>query len=299
MQIVDPHHHLWDLSALRYPWLQGAVSEAPFGDTGELRRNYLVNDYLADTASWELVRSVHLQAECDHADSVAETRWLQSVADHPDSCGFPHAIVAFADLSADAAAVDALLAAHRQFRNLRGIRQILSHHHDPRLAQAPRNYLEDARWCENFRLLERHGLSFDAQLYYQQMPLAAGLARRYGGTTIIINHTGTPAEKDQAGRAGWRAGMRALAACDNVAVKISGLGMFDPHWTVDSIRPFVLETIEMFGVGRCMFASNFPVDRLFGSFDRLFGTFAGITASFSGAEQRALFHDNAVRIYRL
>lgn len=93
--------------------------------------------------------------------------------------------------------------------------------------------------------------------------------------------------------------MRALAACPNVAVKISGLGMVDHRWTVDSIRPFVLETIDMFGTGRCLFASNFPVDRLFSDYARLWRAYDALTADLSAAERTALFHDNAVRVYRL
>ena len=93
--------------------------------------------------------------------------------------------------------------------------------------------------------------------------------------------------------------MRALAACPNVAVKISGLGMVDHHWTVESIRPFVLETIDLFGTARCLFASNFPVDKLFSDYASAWRAFDSITADFSASERTALFHDNAVRLYRL
>ena len=108
-----------------------------------------------------------------------------------------------------------------------------------------------------------------------------------------------PAERDDASLAGWRDGMRALSRCDNVAVKISGLGMCDPAWTVESIRPFVLETIELFTTERCMFASNFPVDKLFSDYDRLFEAFKTLTSELSADEQARLFHDNAARYYRL
>jgi predicted TIM-barrel fold metal-dependent hydrolase len=93
--------------------------------------------------------------------------------------------------------------------------------------------------------------------------------------------------------------MTSLASADNVFCKISGLGMGDWKWTEDSIRPFVLHAIEAFGVNRCMFASNFPVDRLFSSYDAVFDAFKAITRDFSADERRALFHDNAERVYRL
>jgi predicted TIM-barrel fold metal-dependent hydrolase len=104
----------------------------------------------------------------------------------------------------------------------------------------------------------------------------------------------TPAEIE-----GWKRGMTSLASADNVFCKISGLGMGDWKWTEDSIRPFVLHAIEAFGVNRCMFASNFPVDRLFSSYDAVFDAFKAITRDFSADERRALFHDNAERVYRL
>jgi predicted TIM-barrel fold metal-dependent hydrolase len=90
-----------------------------------------------------------------------------------------------------------------------------------------------------------------------------------------------------------------LATLPNVVVKISGLGTVDWHWTIDSIRPFVAQTIEAFGVSRCMFASNFPVDKLYSDFDTLYGAFRKITESFNADERRMLFHDNAARYYRL
>jgi predicted TIM-barrel fold metal-dependent hydrolase len=104
----------------------------------------------------------------------------------------------------------------------------------------------------------------------------------------------TPAEID-----GWKKGMKLLASASNVSCKISGLGMADWKWTVDSIRPFVLDAIDAFGVERCMFASNFPVDKLFSSYDAVFDAFKAMTNDFSDSERRALFHDNAERVYRL
>lgn len=297
MKIIDAHHHLWNLDELRYPWLEEEKAEAFFGSYERIRRNYLLSDYLADCANRDVVKSVHLQAEHDPSAPVKETEWLQSVADAPDSGGFPHAIVAFADLSEPG--VEAVLEAHCAYPNVRGIRQILNYHEDERYTYTPRNLLDDERWREQFGLLDKYGLSFDMQLYHRQMPQGAKLARTHPDTRIIVNHTGMPLERDEEGLAGWRRGMEMLAACDNVAVKISGLGMCDPDWTVESLRPFVLRTIDTFGVERCLFASNFPVDKVFSDYDTLFDAFDEITAGFSGSERAALFHDNAARFYRL
>jgi predicted TIM-barrel fold metal-dependent hydrolase len=294
MAIIDPHHHLWDLKKIHYPWLEEEDKTTFFGSYEPLAKNYTVDDYLADTRNQELEQSVHLQAECDPDDPVAETRWLAGLA---DQCGFPSAIVAYADFSRED--IQLVLEQHCAFDRVRGIRQILNYHHDPALTYTGHNLLQDENWCRNFSLLSRYNLSFELQLYYQQMKQAAALAAGNDNIQFILNHAGMPVERDEAGIAGWRAGMRTLAACDNVVVKISGLGMTDPQWTTESIRPFVLQTIDLFGVGRCMFASNFPVDSLFSDYDTLYAAYRTITTDFSTAEQALLFHNNAARYYRL
>jgi predicted TIM-barrel fold metal-dependent hydrolase len=108
-----------------------------------------------------------------------------------------------------------------------------------------------------------------------------------------------PVDRDEDGIQRWQRGMRKLAAAPNVVAKISGLGTVDWNWTVKSIRPFVLQTIEAFGIPKCMFASNFPVDKLYSDFDTLYAAFREITNDFNVDERRMLFHDNAARYYRL
>jgi len=294
MSIIDPHHHLWNLQQVRYPWLEEEDKTNFFGDYSPLARNYLLDDYIADTRNQGLVKSVHLQAEADHNDPLAETRWLSDLAGQQD---IPTAIVAYADLSDSN--IESILEQQSEFERVRGIRQILNYHENPLLSFTDRNFLDDDGWRSNFGLLSRFNFSFDLQLYYQQMAQAARLATRYDDTLIILNHTGMPVERDKYAIEGWRTGMKALAACPNIKAKISGLGMTDPQWSIESIRPFVLETIDLFGVGRCMFASNFPVDSLFSSYDRLFEAFRTIVSDFSITEQNRLFHDNAERYYRL
>lgn len=297
MKIVDAHHHLWDLRQLHYPWLADDKQQALFGSYDRIRKSYLIDDYLQESRKYEVVKSVHLEADHDPRHPVAETRWVQEVADATGSQGLPQAIVAHADFTRED--VEETLAAHCEYRNVRGIRQMLNYHSDPQFTYTPRDMLADAGWRRRFSALKRFGLSFDLQIYYQQMNAAAELARENGNIQIILDHTGMPVERDDAGIAGWRQGMTLLAACPNVAVKISGLGMCDPNWTTDSLRPFVLETIELFGVDRCMFASNFPVDSLFSDFDTLFDAFSHITRDFSESARARLFRANAERIYRI
>jgi predicted TIM-barrel fold metal-dependent hydrolase len=294
--IIDPHHHLWDLGRNKYPWLQ----ERPLrprveGDVSPIARDYLLEDYRADTRNQNVVKSVAVESGWDPSDPVGEAAWLQGLA---DKHGFPHGIVARATL--DAPDVERVLEAHAAYQNVRGIRHIVNWHPDPVKTYVDRpDLIRTAEWRRGFSLLRRFGFSFDLQLYPAQMADAAALAHEFPDVPIILNHAGMPVDRDGQGLDLWRRGMRELAAAPNVAVKISGLGVVDRQWTVKSIRPFVLQTIEAFGVSRCMFASNFPVDKLWSDFDALYAAFREVTEPFSAAERRQLFHDNAARYYRL
>ena len=159
--------------------------------------------------------------------------------------------------------------------------------------------MRDAGWRRGFALLEKYGLSFDLQLYDHQMADAAELAAAFPETPIILNHTGMPIGRDAETLALWRENMSRLAAQRNVAVKISGLGMLDHRWTVESLGGIVMDTIEIFGPDRCMFASNFPVDSLYSSYETLYEAFKTIVSGLSPDVQQKLFFDNACRIYRL
>ena len=296
LPIVDAHQHFWDLELNYLPWLCDEKA-IPFryGDYRALRRNYLPRDYLRDAAGHHVVRTVYVETEWDPRDFVGETRWLQEII---AASGFPHAIVAGARL--DNPDVEAVLAGHAAFPEVRGIR------HKPRAAPSPADVrpgapgsMGDPAWRRGYALLEKYRLSFDLQVYWHQMADAADLARACPGVPMMLNHAGLPHRRDAGYVASWRSGMRTLAKMPNVAAKISGLGMFDHDWTVESLRPLVLDTIEIFGPGRCMFASNFPVDRLSSDYDAIWEAFDRITADFSETERRALFHDNAVRLYRL
>jgi len=297
LRFIDPHHHLWDLGKNRYPWLADVNHDRGWGDWSALRQNYLVEDFLQDARPHTLLKSVHVQANFDPRNPVGETAWLDSVAAAAGSRGFPQGIVAFVDLSRNDA--EAVIEAHKVSPRLRGIRQVLNRHPDPRLNRAPVDFLANPTWQANFSLLRKHDLSFDAQIYYQQMPSLAALARRHPDTQFVLDHFGMPAERDAAGLEGWRAGMRGLAQAPNIAVKLSGFGMVDLHWTVDSIRPFVRETIALFGSNRCMFASNFPVDKLMRDYDRLWQAYAATVVDLSPEEQQQLFIGTAERIYRI
>ena len=294
--LVDAHHHFWDLERNYLPWLR---DEPPipfrYGDYSALRRNYLPADYAWDTAGFTIEGSVYVEAEWDRSDPVAETRWVQALA---DQVGLPSAIVAHAAL--DRPDVAEVLAAHATFPLVRGIR------HKPAAAGSPDavergapGSMGDPAWRQGYALLERHVLSFDLQTPWWHLVEAAELATAFPGTQIILNHTGLPADRSAAGLDGWRRAMATLAECPNVAVKISGIGLPGRPWTVADNGPIVRTVINLFGVDRAMFASNYPVDGLVASFATIFDGFLEITADLPLADREKLFAANARSFYRL
>lgn len=294
--IIDAHQHFWDLERNYLPWLRDDPP-IPFryGDYSALKRNYMPDDYRRDAQRYRIAGTVFVETEWNPNDPLGETRWVHEL--HARA-GLPSAMVAQAWL--DRGDVETLLAAQSGFPLVRGIR------HKPRAAARPDlvergapGSLGDPAWRRGFALLERFGLSFDLQTPWWHLPEAAELAAAHPGIQVILNHTGLPADRSPEGLAGWRRAMAVLAEMPNVAVKISGLGVPGRPWTVEANRRIVLDTIELFGPERCMFASNFPVDGLVASFATIWDGFLAITAGLDAAARRRLFADNARRIYRL
>ena len=297
--IVDAHHHLWDLNNehTKYSWLMVTEGEAFFGDYGAIRKSYLLEDYIKDAQNQNLIKSVHVQAEHDDDKPINETAWLQSLADNHSS-KLPNAIVAFADFSKDN--IVEILDGHQEYKNTRGIRQILSFNkEEPKYSHASEDFMKNTTWVENFKNIRNRNLSFDIQIYKHQMKDASDLANKYDDVLFILNHTGEPCYQTEEYIQSWEENMKKLAKCENVAAKISGLGMFDPQWTIDSTRIFVEKTIQIFGIDRCMFASNFPVDKIFNTFDNYWESFKEITKNYSENDKKLLFSSNAEKFYRI
>ncbi len=294
MKIVDPHVHIWDLTTGLYPRLE-KPSTGFIGNNASIARSYLLDELLAEGGTdFDIVKIVHIEAI--PTDPIAESSWLQALADGA-GMGLPQALVANVDLSANNAAEK--LEVQSSFANLRGIRQILNRHPVALYNYVDKDYMADPVWCRNLALLRKNDLSFDMQLYPHQMNEACAVIVDSPDQMFVLNHGGMFADRNLAGWVQWRDGIRALARFENVTVKISGLGMFDHAWTVESFRPYVLELIDAFGVMRCMFASNFPVDKLFGTYGDLWRAYLKIVSDASDDEKRALFRENAERIYRI
>ena len=305
-RFVDAHLHLWKLDHLSYPWLTPPFSDdGPNGSVAAIAHDYGPGDYFRDAAGYNVVKAVHIDAGADPTDAVAETRWLQGLAGEGwagAGPGFPQAIVAFAALNAPD--VEDVLARHVESPNVRGIRHIVNWHPDPKKTYTARNLLDDDAFARGYALLARYRLSFDLQIYPNQMEQAFRLASAHPDVPVILNHCGMPVDRDAAGIAAWKSGMRLLATLPHVATKISGLGFIDRQWTEDAqktanMRSVVLETIDIFGTDRSLFASDFPTDKLFNAYGRQLDVYDAVTSEFSAAERDALFAANAERIYRI
>ena len=284
MRIADAHQHFWDPRVNYHPWLCDEP-QVPFryGDYSALRRPYLPADYLADAGQHAVVKTVYVETEWDPSDPLGETAWVERLR---RETGFPTVMVAQARLDRDDAA--SVLERQAAISFVHGIR------HKP----AP-GAMRDLRWRAGYARLARLGLRFDLQVAWTELADAAALCVAFPDTQLVLNHAGLPADRSAAGIAGWKRALCLLAQCPNAAIKISGIGVPGTRWTPECNREVVLSAIEIFGVRRAMFASNFPVDRLCASFDEIYSGFREIVKDFSALEQRALFHDNAVRIYAM
>lgn len=291
-KIVDAHHHFWDLSNY-YPWLSDRQN--PGMDIRPFARDFLVDHYLAEAAPIEVRKSVHVQAGWNPADPAGETDWLTRLA---AETGFPHAIVAHADLAADD--VERVLEQHARSPLLRGVRMLLTWHPDPDLRRASRaDYLTDRRWLRGLSAMAALGLSFDMQLFPAQMRDAADVAGRYSRMRFIVDHLGLPVDQSEEGRRAWETGMRGLADSPNVAVKLSGFSHFLKAWSRASAKPFVDFALSTFGPERCLFGSNYPVERPLVAFPTLVEDLAAIVADHGAEAVERVFATNAVEWYRL
>ncbi len=292
--IIDAHHHLWDLAACHYPWLMASGVVRFFGDPTPIQKNYLVEDLRRDAANYDLQSSVHIQVGVAPGEELRETEWLQQVG---DAQGLPGAIVAFAAL--DDPSAPRLFEMHAKNARVRGMRQIVGRSEEEDAVTGSRRLLDNPLWAENLAVLGDMGMSFDLQLTPGQVPRVAEILAAVPKTPVALCHCGSPWDQTDGGLAAWEQGIELLASLPNVSCKISGLGMFDHAWTVDSIRPVVEACIEHFGTSRAMLGSNFPVDRLHASYNRIWTAFEVITAGLSEQDQARLFAGTAKEFYRI
>lgn len=286
LAFVDTHFHLHDMKhpSLRYGWLEADAVHGFLPDTDPLKaQRYRIKDYIAEIRFANVPKAIHVQAAVNTPDPVAETEWLQAFA---DATGYPHGIVAECHLARpDAAAV---LDRHLTFANVRGIRNF-----------GDGDYLMDAAWRQGFAELGPRNLVACIDTRVERAGKILDLAKTFPQTILCIDHCAIPMERDAASFTAWRKAMDVMAGADNVVMKVSGLGMCDPLWTVASIRPYVLGSIEAFGVDRIVMGTNWPVDRMFSSYPDVVNAYAEIISGLPHGDQVKLFSANAERIFRI
>jgi len=277
MQIVDTHQHLWDLDLFQYSWLNSVPS---------LNHSFRMADYLRATEGLNVPKSVHLEADVDEAFMLAETLHLLTLSEQPGNplaaivaCGRPE--------SKDFQAYLKKLVGHPK---LKGIRRVLH--------TEPDHLGREATFVENVASLADYGLSFDICVLARQLPVAINLVSHCPRVTFILDHCGVPQVKEKV-LDPWRSHIAELAKFQNVFCKISGIVAYaDPqNWTADDLRPYVDHVIRCFGWDRVLFGSDWPVCTLSATFRQWVDALRLITQEAGEANQRKLFHDNAIRVY--
>lgn len=294
--VIDPHHHLWDYGMGKHRWLMPSEDAVEaLGGLESLRRDYLVADYLRDSAGHNVVGTVHIEALWQEDDALGETSWLEGL---DKSQGVALRYVARAPLGAQQARD--VIARQAAVKRVVGIRGILSHHpNEPQKSFIKRPDLGyDKDWRRDVGYVGDAGLHLELMAYPYQAQAVFELAHAFPKLQIIVNHCASPIDRDEAGMARWRDGLTLLASRPNIALKISNPGAYDPQWTPESIQAVVHDCLNAFGVGRSMFGTDFPVAALQMSFDEIYTNFKQAVAHLPQGDQRALFHDNAARFYK-
>jgi predicted TIM-barrel fold metal-dependent hydrolase len=279
MKIVDTHQHLWDKDLFHYAWLEPLPA---------LDRSFRPGDYREASRGIEIDRTVFVECDIDEAQVMDEALHVLKLAGDP--ANRIAGIVASGRPEKDG--FEAHLEKLAKHPKVKGVRRILH--------TGPDEVGMAAKFVENVARLEKYGLSFDICVLARQLPVAINLAQKCPRVSFILDHCGVPEVKDQH-LDPWRERIRALSTFPNVSCKISGLVAYaDPaNWAPDDLRPFVDHAIESFGWDRVMFGSDWPVCNLTASYVRWAETLQSLTQSAGDANQRKLFRENAIRVYRL
>ncbi|WMS43060.1 amidohydrolase family protein [Acuticoccus sp. MNP-M23] len=291
--IVDAHHHIWRRADL--PWLLGPTQPRIFGPYDAIKRDYLIDEYREDVAGSGVAKSVYVQANWAPNWFADEARWVADVA---AETGWPHAIVAFCDITQDDARADLDTLAGNTL--VRGIRHQMHHHHNPlyRFASGP-DVVGSAAVIRNVQRLADYAMVFELQIFAGQVDAALRLVDECPDVIFVLQHAGMPEDLTDEGKADWREAIGRLAKAPNVLCKLSGFGTFIHANDPAHIAWTVAESLEMFGATRCLYGSNFPIEKLWTSYDALIGAVKDALADAPDETVRAVFHDTAAKVYRL
>lgn len=291
--MIDAHHHIWRQKDL--PWLLGPEQPRIFGPYKPIKRDYLLAEYAADTAGTGITKSVYVQANWAPNWAKDEVAWVQSAAEEG---GMIAGVVGYADMTVDD--VQPALDRLKPYNLMRGIRHQFHWHQNPlyRFARDP-DLCRNPTVQRNVARLADYGWTFDLQVFPSQMEGAAELARACREVTFILQHAGMKEDTSPHGHKLWLDGMKRLADCPNVVSKLSAFGTFIHRNDRNFIAEMVSGTVAIFGAERCMYGSNFPIEKLWTNYTALYHAFQDATSNLSKAKQKAIFNDTAARVYRL
>jgi predicted TIM-barrel fold metal-dependent hydrolase len=291
--IIDAHHHIWRRAD--QPWLMGPTVPRIFGAYESIKRDYPAEEFIADLKDTGVVKSVYVQTNWASARAIEEVEWVQSEAERT---GWPHAIVGFVDMQAENAAD--VMKAQSRFSLMRGVRQQLHWHENELYRFAPRpDTMNTIAFRKNVARLQDYGWTFDLQVFAPQMADGAAMAAAFPNITFILVHAGMLEDLSARGRSAWREGMKQLADQPNVYAKFSGLGTFVRRNDPQHIAGIVSDTVALFGADRCMWGSNFPIEKIWTDYASLVSAIRAAVAGYDAKSRAAILHDTAARIYRL
>jgi predicted TIM-barrel fold metal-dependent hydrolase len=293
--IIDAHHHLWDMSLDRHPWLKpgdGAIKA--LGDISFMRRDYLPADFLSDIGPQNVTGSVYIEAVWDRTrPPTEEMDWVANLAKPP---GIAARMIGWAPLAADDVTdtLDALAARP----GVVGLRESIRWHPDPAKRWTEDGILDQPLWRRGLAQMAKRGLMLELLMNPYQSEAVAHLAHDFPDQQIIINHCATPTDRDEAGLARWRAGLTLMAGHPNIAIKLSNYPAYASERTVPGFRQVIMTLLDAFGTDRAMFGTDYPVGARTMGYQDVCERFKDVITDLSAAEQRDLFYGNAVRIYR-
>lgn len=291
--IIDAHHHIWRTADC--PMISGPMVPRLFGDYTAIKRDYLMEEFLEDVRPSDVVNSIYVKGAWPFERSVEEADWVQAEFDRT---GWPLGIIAYVDFAGpDVAATLSRLA---KIPNVKGIRQQLNWHENPLLTYAKRpDVMADPRFVQGFSRIQDHDLLFELQVFSSQKQDSIDFVSRFPDVRFVLSHGGMLEDLSPDGRAEWKRMIHGLAALPNVSVKLSGLGMFVHRIDPPSVDYIITECLAAFGVERCIYGSNFPIEKIWTDYDTLITTYRASLDHLSEIDQRAILHDNAVRTYNL
>lgn len=291
--MIDAHFHIWRQADL--PWLSGPMQPRIFGPYEPIRRDYPIAEYRADIAGQGVDKAVYVQANWPPAAGFAEAEWVSATA---AETGWPHAIVAFCDMTVEDARPE--LDRLARLPLVRGIRQQFHWHENPQYRFAPRvDLCRDENVRRNIARLADYGWAFDLQLFAAQIPAALDLLSACPGVPFVLQHAGMLEDLSHDGRAAWREAMTAYARLPNAFAKLSGFGTFIHRNEPAHVRWLVRETVAIMGAERCLFGSNFPIEKLWTDYASLLAAHRAAADDLGASARAAIFRATASRIYRI